>query len=142
MLFQAMTCRHCRQDTHHRRYCDECFLWWSTHSTHWKLWSVLETRHGSTLAAHVCQDDGMGKLICEYLVPASTFVVDTGSHIISLSLSSTQRGELLGMRTDTCSLQRLLHDFRHEPGYLHMKGFSVIKWGRCFHFITLDELSH
>lgn len=135
-----MACIHCRKHVG-RRYCDECFLWWAAHTTQWQLWSVVQSRCTETLAARVCQDKGMGKLVCSFFVPTSSFVVHTGSRDVSLSTSARRLGKLFGLKVVPCVLQRLVIDFGDDPEYLHNKGFSIVACETRSHMITLAELS-
>ena len=135
-------CSHCWAMTHGRRYCDKCALWWLVHSAHWQLWSVVQSQCTDNLVSRVCQDDCLGKLICDFLVPWSSFVVHTGLHEISLSMSAWRRGYSWGLRTEVCVLERLVSEFNCDPEYLHRKGFSIIKCRSAhFHIIASDEMS-
>ena len=136
---KAMACIHCRKHVG-RRYCDECFLWWAAHTTQWQLWSVVQSRRTETLAARVCQDKSMGKLVCSFFVPTSSFVVHTGSRDVSLSTSARRLGKLYGLKVVPCVLQRLVIYFGDDPEYLHNKGFSIVACGTRSHMITLAEL--
>ena len=101
----------------------------------------MQSQYTDNLASRVCQDEGLGKLICDFLVPSSSFVVHTRLHDISLSASARRLGRLLGLRTEACVLQRLVDEFRCDPEYLHNKGFSVVKCGSArLHMVVLDEL--
>jgi hypothetical protein len=137
---KAMACIHCWKHVG-RRYCDECFLWWAAHTTQWQLWSVVQSRCTETLAARVCQDEGLGKLVCSFFVPTSSFVVHTGSRDVSLSTSARRLGKLYGLKVVPCVLQRLVIDFGDDPEYLHNKGFSIVACDKRSHMITLAELS-
>ena len=136
---KAMACIHCRKHVG-RRYCDECFLWWAAHTTQWQLWSVVQSRCTETLAARVCQDEGLGKLVCSFFVPTSSFVVHTGSRDVSLSTSARRLGKLYGLKVVPCVLQRLVIGFGDDPEYLHNKGFSIVACEARSHMITLAEL--
>ena len=129
-------------------YCDECFLWWEAHTTYWRLWSVMQTRHSDNPAADMCPNTGLGLLVCSFLAPSmSGWVVHVAwwepphARNMSLSIAAKRRSEQLGLNACSNVLLRTRTDFFRNPEYIFAKSFCIITCGTLWHMVTLHGIS-